>query len=100
MAQKILVVGYVSPDAQVFLAAHQVPISQYENLSIICLDEMVGALNETANPLEFVVGFWRNDDDIEEDCLIVNLNVDASETKITLRRNYWTQFLDVPRQVI
>jgi hypothetical protein len=98
---KTIVAGYVSDDAKQFLQLHNVQIVYYQNLAIIAMDEEIAVVNETLDLMEYVVGFWTDDgNDILEDCVIIFLNIDSSETKVILRKDYWSKFLDMPRRPV
>jgi hypothetical protein len=98
---KTIVAGFISEDAKAFLQLHQVQVVYYQNLAIIAMDEEIAVVNETVDLMEYVVGFWTDDgNDILEDCVIIFLTVDSAETKLILRKNYWSKFLDMPRRPV
>lgn len=97
MSLKTIVVGFISPDAEAFLKAHQVHLNQYLGLSIIALDENIAIVNQGEKLMEYVLAFWSDGgEDVEEDCIIVELNVDAYTTCVTLHKDYWTSFVLKP----
>ena len=95
--KRLIVAGKVSNEARVFLLAHRVPITEHLNLSFILLDEDIAVLNLDEKTGEYVAGFWCDDGDgVEENCVIVEFNVDAYATCVSLRKDYWTSFVQKP----
>ena len=96
----IITTGFISDEARKLLIAHQVPVIPFQDLELILLDRTIGGLNNTARPLEYVVGFWAGENDVEEDTLIVHLAPDANETKVIARPGYWSAYMSEERPVV
>lgn len=94
MAQPIrIIAGFISDEARQLLTAHNVPLEQFQYLTIVSLTRESGAgLSRSIRPLEYVISFYINEHDVAEDCCMLFLAPDAGETKIIFRPNYWSVF--------
>ena len=99
MTTPTVAAGYISDEARAFLLAHNVTIVSCLDLEVFTLNRMIGGITQGERPGEYVISFWAGEAEIEDDCLILHLDADASESKIILRKNYWPTFEAIERPV-
>jgi hypothetical protein len=87
MASKVIASGNITDQALVWLTAHQATFENTLALSLISLPET--AMVEKGTPgqsWEYTVSFYDQDGNYEDEYAVVELDIDAYETRIYLKK--------------